>query len=77
MSRGCGCFAEVRIWRRKRGSQLPHSKVSGPGSRGQDGLRWELRAGICDAGNKKSGREAAAIGKNLHSCPGSRIPNEV
>src|SRR5260370_37604452 len=33
--------------------------------------------GICDAGNKKGGREAAATWKSPHSYPESRVPKEI
>jgi hypothetical protein len=40
---------------------------------------WREKRGLefAVAGNKKSGREAAAIGKNPHFYPEGRVPNET
>jgi len=50
---------------------------AGERERARKGMEAKDLTRICGAGNKKSGREAAAIGKYPHSYAQSIVPNEV
>jgi len=76
MGWGCGCFAGVRISRRKSGGKPPHSKVSAAAASGAN-CGENCGGGICDPGMKKSGRATAAIGKSPRSYPESTVPDDT